>query len=257
MKIEMASWVQNYTVPMDELYTELTLEQIENKPTGPIPVKLDNYAQVFTERETVDQQQNHPEETSEPPRKKSRKSKGKKILAKGDPGMGKSTLGRKIAYDWAKGVFTAVSVVFFVSMKLIRPGQSIENIIIEQVSTEALEIGEQKLKNILQTFGQKCLIIFDGLDEHDLGTNTDVKKIIEGRKLLTCNVFLTSRPHNIEAIERFFSTHVSVRGFSKHHATQFISNCIENAGKAQAVMCFSIRNFASASPCQPQTFRPF
>ena len=26
MRIEMAPWVQNYTVPMDELYTELTLD---------------------------------------------------------------------------------------------------------------------------------------------------------------------------------------------------------------------------------------
>ena len=74
--------------------------------------------------------------------------------------MGKSTMGRKIAYDWAKGVFTAVSVVFFVSMKLIRPGQSIENIIIDQVPPlEALEIGERKLKAILNKFGDKCLII--------------------------------------------------------------------------------------------------
>ena len=38
MKIEMAPWVKNHTVSMDELYTELTLEQIENKPTGQIPV---------------------------------------------------------------------------------------------------------------------------------------------------------------------------------------------------------------------------
>ena len=138
MKIEMAPWVQNYAVKMEDLYTELTLEQIENKPTGPIPIKLETYAELFNEKETTDKQQSHPETTSEPPRKKSKKGKGTKILAKGDPGMGKSALGRKIAYDWAKGVFTAVSVVFFVSMKLIRPGQSIENIIIEQVSFRSI-----------------------------------------------------------------------------------------------------------------------
>ena len=132
MKIEMAPW---YTVSMDELYTELTLEQTENKTTGPIPIKLESYAKLFSENETADQQ-SHPGTTSEPPRKKSKTSKakkGKKILGKGNPGMGKSTFGRKIAYDWAKGVFTAVSDVFFVSMKLIRPGQTIENIIIDQV----------------------------------------------------------------------------------------------------------------------------
>ena len=246
MKIEMNPWVQNYAVPMDELYTELTLEQIENKPTGPIPVKLESYAELFSENETTDQQQSHPDASSEPPRKRSRKIKGKKILAKGDPGMGKSTFGRKIAYDWAKGVFTAVSVVFFVSVKLIRPGQSIENIIIGQVPPlEALGIGESKLKIILNTIGDKCLIILDGLDELDLGSNEDVRKIIEGRKLLTCGVLLTSRPHDGDSIERYFPKHVSIKGFSRDHASQFVSKCIQNSQKANAVLGFSQRNFKS------------
>ena len=215
MKIEMAPWVQNHTVPMDELYTELTLAQIENKPTGPIPVKLDNYTQLFTEQEKTDQQEtSNIQQNLSTHRRKSRRRKEKKILANGDPGMGKSTFGRKIAYDWAKGVFTAVSIVFFVSMKLIRPGQSIENIIIDQVPPlEALEIGERKLKDILDFFGHKCLIILDGLDEHDLGTNDDVRKVIEGRKLLRCNILLTSRPHSTEEIEKHFSTRITITGF--------------------------------------------
>ena len=115
MKIEMIPWVQSYTVPMDELYTELTLEQIENKPTGSIPIKLETYSELFNEKKTADEQQSHPEATSDPTRKKCRSfkgKKGKKILVKGDPGMGKSTFGRKIAFDGVKGVFTAVSVVF-------------------------------------------------------------------------------------------------------------------------------------------------
>ena len=95
MKIEMAPWVQNYTLPMDELYTELTLEQIESKPTGPIPVKLESYTELFTEKVTTDQQQCHPDPNLEPPRKKSRKSKGKKILAKGDPGNGEKYNGKE------------------------------------------------------------------------------------------------------------------------------------------------------------------
>ena len=120
MKIEMAPWVQNYMVPMNKLYTELTLEQMENKPTGPISVKLDKYAQLFTEQETTDKQETSSvEQNPKALRRKVKKNKGKKILAKGDAGKGKSTLAKTITYDWAKGVFTAVSVVFFVSMKLI------------------------------------------------------------------------------------------------------------------------------------------
>ena len=141
-----------------------------------------------------------------------------------------------------------MSVVFFVSMKLIRPGQSIENIIIEQTPIlEALEMGERKLKNILDSFGHKCLIILDGLDEHDLGTNDDVKKVIEGRKLLRCNIFLTSRPHSTEEIEKHFSTHITVTGFSGIRAKEFLSHCLHNSGKVQMALSFTVRNFLSQS----------
>ena len=34
MKIEMIPWTE-YMVKMEDLYTELTVEKIENKPTGP------------------------------------------------------------------------------------------------------------------------------------------------------------------------------------------------------------------------------
>ena len=213
--------MEGYAVGIGDLYSELTLQRVENKLSGPQIAKLENYSELFVDKERTDQQEN------ERPKKVSC-GIGKKILAKGDPRMGKSILGRKIAYDWAKGVFTAVSVVFFVSMKLIRPGQTIENIIIDQVPPlEALEIGERKLKTILDTFGHKCLIIFDGLDEHDLGSNADIRKIIEDRKLLSCNIFLTSRPHSTEYVERYFPIVIRVDGFSQENAERFVLNFVK------------------------------
>ena len=53
MRIEMAPWVQNYTVKMEDLYTELTLDQMENKPAGPVPVKLDSYRDLFAQKEAT------------------------------------------------------------------------------------------------------------------------------------------------------------------------------------------------------------
>ena len=37
-----------------------------------------------------------------------------------------------------------------------------------------------RLKRILEMFGDKCLIILDGLDEHALRSNADVLKLIQG-----------------------------------------------------------------------------
>ena len=244
MRIEMAPWVQNYTVPMDELYTELTLMQMENKPTGPQPVKLNNYTDLFAKKKATPNQQKSDLESI--PTEKRRKKKGKKILAKGDPGMGKSSFGKKIAYDWAKGVFTAVSVVFFVSMKLIRPGQTIENIIIRQNHRlEALNVAEQKIKNMLSAFADSCLIIFDGLDEHDFGGNEDIVKIAEGLSLLYCNILVMSRPHCTENIETYFPTQVRVEGFAEDHADQFISKSVNQNAKIQAIVALNNDSFIS------------
>ena len=245
MKIEMPPWDESYNVNMDELYSELTLEQMENKPKGPTSVKLDSYMQLFEEKATVPMQDIHTPQGPHRNTGSKRKHKGKKILAKGDPGMGKSTFGRKIAYDWAKGVFTAVSVVFFVTMKLIRPGQTIENIIIDQTPViEGLGVDEPKLKSILEGLGNKSLIIFDGLDEYDLRRSDDVRKIVAGRRLLYCNIILTSRPHGIEKVGKYFPIQVRVEGFSKQHAEQFISRYMKNSENRLDLLDFHRNNFA-------------
>ena len=137
---------------IEKIYTELSLEKIENQPTGPEGKRIDDYKELFAERNVTKETK-----TIEFP--------AKKILMKADPGMGKTTHGKKMAYDWAKGVFTAVSVVFFVSMKLVRPGDAIENIIIQQTPVvEGLSMTPVKVKAmvkaILDHFSDRCLIIF-------------------------------------------------------------------------------------------------
>ena len=57
---------------------------------------------------------------------------GDRVLLKAEPGFGKTTFSHKIKGDWARGLFTTFSIVFFVSLKLVRPGDAIENIIIQQ-----------------------------------------------------------------------------------------------------------------------------
>ena len=96
---------------------------------------------------------------------KSRK-KAKKILIKGELGTGKTTLAKKMALDWARGVFTTFSIVLFVFLKLVSPGDPIENVVIKQNPwLEGLNVKEQDIKNILNIHGRKCLLILDGLDE--------------------------------------------------------------------------------------------
>ena len=84
--------------------------------------------------------------------------------------MGKTTISRKITWDWAVGLFKTFVIVFLVYLKFVRPGDSIENVIIGQTPLlQELNVTEKRMKQILETFGNRILVILDGLDEHALG----------------------------------------------------------------------------------------
>ena len=243
MKIEVAPWIKDFVVDMDDLYTDLTLEKIHNKPARQKVEKLKHYSELFEKSkhiERVDSDHDlHEYSLAKKPIDKRSSSydlpldlslcKGEKIFMKGDPGIGKTTQCKKISWDWAMGVFTYFRIVFFVFLKLVKPGDVIENVIIEQNPyMKGLEITEQKVRSILELFRDKCLLILDGLDEHAFGANADVFKIIKGEKFLNCNVIVTSRPHSTRDTEQYFTTVVRVEGFTRNKAKEFASKILDN-----------------------------
>ena len=163
--------------------------------------------------------------------------------------MGKTTLLKKITWDWSNKIFKAFAIVFFVFLKLINPGDRIENVIIEQNPyLEGLSITPEKLRAILDTFGNRCLLVLDGLDEHALGQNEDVLKIIRGQKLLDCNVIVSSRPHSTASIEQKFPTIVRINGFTLNKAKAFASKLLRNESKIQDVLHFNPADFREDTP---------
>ena len=153
--------------------------------------------------------------------------------------MGKTTLMKKKGWDWAKCIFTTFSLVFFVSLKLVKPGETIECIMISQrPELKGMGITGPKLVEFLVKFGNKCLIILDGSDEHTLGKNRDVLEMVKGEKLLYCNIIVTSRPHSCGEVERYFSTIVRVNGFTRSQAEKFAKQILDEK-EVHLVMNFS------------------
>ena len=172
MKIEVAPWIRDYVTEMQELYCELILEKISYMPFGKEMTILDNYEILFDEYAQVPN----------------------KILAKGDPRMGKTTWAKKIAWDWAKKLFTKISIVLFVYLNSVRPSDPLEKVMFEQTpELVGLAVTQPELESFIEHFGKRCLLICDGLDEHSMGSNRDVLKVIRHEKYLDCNVLLTSR----------------------------------------------------------------
>ena len=259
MKIEVAPWIRDYVVDMDELYTELSLEKLHNKPTRQEVETLMHYRELFKRNKHIEIAANSSPDLTEQdssPAKRSRIKRhssssdlpldlslckeGEKILMKADPGMGKTTQCKKISWDWAMRLFTYFHIVFFVFLKLVKPGDIIENVIIKQNPyIKGLEITEQKIRDILRLLGNRCLLILDGLDEHAIGTNKDVLSIIRGEKYLKCNIIVTSRPHISKQFERYFPTVVRVDGFTRNKAEQFASKILNDQKVIKAVLNYN------------------
>ena len=237
MKMEVAPWIADDLIDIDFLYTDLTLERVYNELVRP-KSNLSDYKEIFVDSDSNGRRV-LPCLTSE--------AEGDRFLLTGDPGMGKTTLTKMIAFDWARESFKKFSMIFLVPLKLVNPGESIERAIIQQTPVlESSGLEEGQLRNILEKYVNRCLLILDGLDENaiDDRVNDDVIKIIRKRRLPRCHVFVTSRPHSTKSLEIVFKKIVRVNGFSPEKAKEFASKILKNSTLENQVLAFNPGNFA-------------
>ena len=134
-----------------------------------------------------------------------------------------------MGWDWATGISEKFFIIFFLFLKLVLAQETRENVIIRQHPVlKATNAKANRVKQILETVGDRCLIIFDGLDEHALGQNEDGLEIFRGEKLPYCNIIVTSRLHCTAKIEEHFNIVARVNGFTRQKAGQFALCLLEN-----------------------------
>ena len=173
-----------------------------------------------------------------------RKPEGQKVLIQGKPSMGMTTIGKKIAFDWAKGKFTRFIIIFLVILKLAEPDESIETIISNQLpELTRLDSRGHSLKQLLENFGEKCLIILDGLDEIGPKENKDISKTIRGEKLRQCHIVVTSRPHSTAHLQQYFSGRINIKGFNASNAKEFAFKILNDEQMVDNVLNFNPSDF--------------
>ncbi len=135
------------------------------------------------------------------------------------------------------------SLVFFISMRVVNPGDPIESIIIDEnivPSVYAKTYPMDKIVNILDKHGEKCLLIFDDLDGPV--SNDVVLRVIKDLTLTNCHILFTARPNAVAGIEGYFTTVCNVEGFSENNASEYVKRLLTDAAKVEAVMTFTKEN---------------
>ena len=103
------------------------------------------------------------------------------------------------------------------------------------------------LKDILEAYGDRCLLILDGFDEHVGSQSDDIFQIILNRKYNHCNVLVTSRPHCIATIEEHFQT-FNIKGFNRDQAKSFAYKILKDQQTKNAALVETVLDFDPLSP---------
>ena len=160
----------------------------------------------------------------------------KVVLIEGEPGMGKTTYCRKLAYDWATRQgrtwdksFPRIEVLLLLRCREIEA--SIWEAIDEQILPQGIapEVKDVFIQFLLEN-PSKVLLVLDGLDEADPEKLTLFRTLVQKEKLPGSFIVLTSRHEAGSNIRPFTDTLLEIVGFTRTDAECFIRKYFQQSG---------------------------
>ena len=148
-----------------------------------------------------------------------------RVLIDGSPGVGKTTLCRKITNDWANGLEELRKYKLVVLLQLrdkrIAKAQSIDDL---------FDHKSDVVNYVENSNGRDILMLLDGFEElhHEERNESVVADLIHGEKLSECSLVVTSRPYasagllQLQSINR----HIQILGFTKECMEMCIANSV-------------------------------
>ena len=160
---------------------------------------------------------------------KDMEEEGTRILVKGEPGCGKTTLTHLLAYEWANGRLQLFHAVFVIKLKFTNKDQTIEDMIVNQISSIAENASAAKVGDYLKSGRDRILLILDGLDEIPWKKYSTIQTLLQGDAYRKCCILLTTRPHVAEQIHNKVSTVARILGFTSGKQVQeYVSRILQD-----------------------------
>ena len=149
------------------------------------------------------------------------------ILIEGAPGMGKTTLCKEIAYQWAKqSLLKDTKLLFLLHLRDldISKIKMLKDLIpyLHVFDKGATELSEQCADIIIEREGEDLTILFDGYDEFNSLNDSLITDILNRATLPQCRIVVTSRHTASHKLHRKADVRVEVLGFNDLSKRQYI-----------------------------------
>ena len=138
-----------------------------------------------------------------------------RILVYGEAGSGKSTLCKKLAYDWAKQVEQSplknVPVVCALEFRKIQETETIVDAICNQLLSKDSTLGPDEIRKFIKANPDKIIIILDGFDEFDAKSHKgDINDLLQCRIMAEVRILVTTRPWHACSLQTTSNLYVQV-----------------------------------------------